>query len=140
MYSEPSYSKLAREVDAAIVLGYLGECVEARTPLSLERCGSSDHVLNFEEFQKVHNSPFRSLPHHIHHQLFNSPLADTFSIMAAVQRTKQLTGVVVSAGKMMKTVKVQVPKQKWNRRIQKVCSLSFTTTVLEPINRSFLFL
>jgi small subunit ribosomal protein S17 len=43
--------------------------------------------------------------------------------MASVQPTaRQLTGVVVTAGKMMKTVKVQVPKQKWNKRIQKVCN------------------
>jgi len=30
------------------------------------------------------------------------------------------TGVVVSAGKMQKTIKVRVAKQKWNKKIQKV--------------------
>lgn len=33
---------------------------------------------------------------------------------------RQLTGVVVSAGKMMKTVKVRIPGQKWDKHIRKV--------------------
>jgi ribosomal protein S17 len=46
--------------------------------------------------------------------------------MASVQPTyRQITGVVISAGKMMKTVKVQVPKQKWNKHIQKVYIVPF---------------
>lgn len=36
------------------------------------------------------------------------------------QQYKRLTGVVVSAGKMMKTVKVRITEQKWNQQIQKV--------------------
>lgn len=38
---------------------------------------------------------------------------------------EQLAGVVVSAGKMMKTVKVRMFKQTWNRRIGKVRHASF---------------
>jgi len=33
---------------------------------------------------------------------------------------KKLAGVVVSAGKMMKTVKVRMVKQEWNRHLRKV--------------------
>ena len=35
---------------------------------------------------------------------------------------KKIVGVVVSSGKMQKTVKVRVTNQKWNKRIKKVCS------------------
>jgi hypothetical protein len=33
---------------------------------------------------------------------------------------RSLVGVVVSAGKMMKAVKVRVPKQEWNSYVRKV--------------------
>lgn len=33
---------------------------------------------------------------------------------------RQFTGVVVSAGKMMRTVKVRIPGQKWDKHIRKV--------------------
>lgn len=39
-----------------------------------------------------------------------------------VEGHREIVGVVVSAGKMDKTVKVRVPKQVWNRRIRKVRS------------------
>jgi len=38
----------------------------------------------------------------------------------ATMAFKAYTGVVVSAGKMDKTVKVRIPQQKWNRKIKKV--------------------
>ena len=34
---------------------------------------------------------------------------------------KILTGVVVSAGKMDKCVKVRIAKQEWNKQLHKVC-------------------
>jgi small subunit ribosomal protein S17 len=34
--------------------------------------------------------------------------------------TRRIVGVVVSAGRMHKTVKVRVPGQEWNRKIGKV--------------------
>lgn len=40
--------------------------------------------------------------------------------MASAQAGKQLTGVVVSAGKMIKTVKVRIANREWNKKIQKV--------------------
>lgn len=40
---------------------------------------------------------------------------------------KRIVGVVVSAGKMHKTVKVRVAGQKWNRRIKKVGRLGCQT-------------
>lgn len=38
---------------------------------------------------------------------------------------KEIVGVVVSAGKMDKTVKVRVPGQRWEARVGKVCFLEF---------------
>ncbi|KAF2422459.1 nucleic acid-binding protein, partial [Tothia fuscella] len=45
---------------------------------------------------------------------------------------RQVVGVVVSAGKMMKTVKVQIPKQKWNKRIQKNYPIPYNVLVSDP--------
>jgi len=42
------------------------------------------------------------------------------------------TGVVVSAGKMQKTIKVRVAKQKWDKKIQKVRTSSTIIPFLEP--------
>lgn len=43
-----------------------------------------------------------------------------FVKMASVEPRRHITGVVVSAGKMINTVKVRIPKQVWNKRVQKV--------------------
>jgi small subunit ribosomal protein S17 len=40
--------------------------------------------------------------------------------MAPPLASRQLTGVVVSAGKMVKTVKVRIAKQEWHKHIRKV--------------------
>lgn len=44
------------------------------------------------------------------------------------------TGIVVSAGKMDKTVKVRIARQKWNRRIQKHYSAPVSHLVHDPNN------
>ena len=44
--------------------------------------------------------------------------------MAARLAHRQFMGVVVSAGKMMKTVKVRVADQEWNNHIKKVLLIS----------------
>lgn len=41
-----------------------------------------------------------------------------------LDRPKSITGVVVSAGKMDKTVRVRVRRQMWNKRVKKVCQCS----------------
>lgn len=39
----------------------------------------------------------------------------------ATKPLRELAGVVVSAGKMLKTVRVRLPKQEYNKKIHKVC-------------------
>ncbi|KIW02992.1 uncharacterized protein PV09_05651 [Verruconis gallopava] len=54
--------------------------------------------------------------------------------MASMEPRRHITGVVVSAGKMIKTVKVRVPKQVWNKRLQKYYSEPQTLLVSDPTN------
>ncbi|KAF2495614.1 nucleic acid-binding protein, partial [Lophium mytilinum] len=44
----------------------------------------------------------------------------------------QITGVVVSAGKMQKAVKVQIAQQEWNKKIRKHFASSTTHLVSDP--------
>ncbi|QDS71700.1 hypothetical protein FKW77_008374 [Venturia effusa] len=52
--------------------------------------------------------------------------------MSLAQQIRPKVGVVISAGKMMKTVKVRVAKQKWNKRIQKYYDEPFNILVSDP--------
>ncbi|TLD18306.1 nucleic acid-binding protein [Venturia nashicola] len=52
--------------------------------------------------------------------------------MSLAQQIQPKVGVVISAGKMMKTVKVRVAKQKWNKRIQKFYDEPFNILVSDP--------
>lgn len=45
--------------------------------------------------------------------------------MATAAVPRSISGVVISSGKMMKTVKVRVAGQKWNKHIRKVSFLLF---------------
>ena len=45
---------------------------------------------------------------------------------------KPIVGVVVSSGKMQKTVRARVPYQQWNKRLKKVCSI-FRCTHLQSM-------
>lgn len=54
--------------------------------------------------------------------------------MASMEPRRHITGVVVSAGKMINTVKVRIPKQVWNRRVQKV---SRTSVVISPASYAY---
>ncbi|OLN87653.1 37S ribosomal protein S17, mitochondrial [Colletotrichum chlorophyti] len=53
-------------------------------------------------------------------------------IEAARKVTRQLTGVVVSAGLMQKTVKVRVGGQQWNSKVQKMFTKPQTHLVHDP--------
>lgn len=52
--------------------------------------------------------------------------------MAPPLASRQLTGVVVSAGKMVKTVKVRIAKQEWHKHIRKYFPSSTTYLVSDP--------
>ncbi|OCL01267.1 nucleic acid-binding protein [Glonium stellatum] len=52
--------------------------------------------------------------------------------MASPLASRQLTGVVVSAGKMAKTVKVRIAKQEWHKHIRKFFPSSTTYLVSDP--------
>jgi len=52
--------------------------------------------------------------------------------MAAPLATRQITGVVVSAGKMKKAVKVQITQQEWNKKIRKHFPSTTTHLVSDP--------
>ena len=50
------------------------------------------------------------------------------SCMASHHVHRQFMGVVVSAGKMMKTVKVRIADREWNKRIKKVILIGYAET------------
>lgn len=52
----------------------------------------------------------------------------------ATMASQSYTGIVVSAGKMDKTVKVRIPKQRWNRKIQKYFDAPISHLVHDPNN------
>lgn len=52
--------------------------------------------------------------------LLSSAIAATATMPTPGNPYRQFTGVVVSAGKMTKTVKVRIPGQKWDKHIRKV--------------------
>jgi small subunit ribosomal protein S17 len=81
----------------------------------------------------------KALPHRIPQQYLqysNSDLLHPIERAVRDEAKQQLThsdlrGVVVSSGKMDRTVKVRVPGQTWNRKIQKVCLILQPSKTIE---------
>lgn len=77
--------------------------------------------------RRIDDTLSKPLAHSIPVQYLQHSTSDALNPDEKVQREKAskhrpITGVVVSAGRMHKTVKVRVPGQEWNKKIGKVRS------------------
>lgn len=64
----------------------------------------------------------------------SSSVRRVFTTPLATMASQTHTGVVVSSGKMNKTIKVRIPRQQWNRKIQKYFASSVSHLVHDPNN------
>ena len=69
----------------------------------------------------AHNIPIQ----YLQHSTSNALPPEEQAQRDKAEAHRKIVGVVVSSGRMLKTVKVRVPGQEWNKKIGKVCNQIF---------------
>ncbi|KAK5168961.1 uncharacterized protein LTR77_006270 [Saxophila tyrrhenica] len=93
-----------------------------------------DYRLTTTDFYLKRGLPQRIPDQYLAHSTSPILAAEERKQRETVQGHKRLVGVVVSSGKMDKTVKVRLPKQRWNKRIHKYFATHESHLVHDPNN------